>query len=120
MSVILSVTLDASEVEQLDKFCALASRTREEAIRVWLHTLGKDEVSNSENRVLAMLKKMRPNAVRAKHLTAWLDSVMSRSAIYRELDSLTRSGKIEKAEVHKPGQRRHTVYCMKEVVQEKM
>lgn len=113
MSVTISLTLNAIEVEQLDKFCELASRTREEAIRVWVRALRNDEGSNSEYRVLAVLKKMRPNALRQKHVAAMLYDSMSRATIYRALDALARSGEIEKSEVNKPGERRYTVYWMK-------
>jgi hypothetical protein len=64
---------------------------------------GEDKSAINENRVLHILRQIKPYALRVTRLVDLLDGQMSRSSITRALDSLTAAGEIEKLTVKGDG-----------------
>jgi hypothetical protein len=59
-------------------------------------TKGEDKTAIGENRVLHILKRIQPKAVRISQVVELLDGVMSRASIYRAFESLVASDEAEK------------------------
>lgn len=70
---------------------------------------GEDKSAVNENRVLHVLTQIAPMAARLSKLVDLLDGIMSRSSIYRALESLVQAGEIEKLTAHGDG-RGYAVY----------
>jgi hypothetical protein len=62
-----------------------------------------------EKRVLKVIKA-EPKPLRYTQVAALLDGAMSRTSIFGALQRLAARGEIKQQEVHRPGERRHTVY----------
>ena len=101
MEVIVRKPLSVEFLEQLDRLCDDARR-----IRCILHSLliekrevFPDKTTLAENRVIGVLKQVRPRAVRASELVELLDGQMSRATVFRTLEALVKARKVESTRV---------------------
>jgi predicted transcriptional regulator len=68
------------------------------------------QTSTGENRVMHVLRQIAPKAARAKQMVELLDGLMSRASVYRSLESLEKSGEVEKHQVRGAAHRPYAVY----------
>jgi len=73
-------------------------------------TKGEDKSAIGENRVLQILESMKPKAMTLKQIVLLLDGLMSRTGVYRALESLANSREVEKLTVKKDGKKPYVVY----------
>lgn len=57
---------------------------------------GEDQTAINENRVMHILRRIAPKAVRTSQIVTLMDGLMSRAAVFRALETLAGSGEVDK------------------------